>query len=108
MLRSARCQVEEDGSLPTILERKAEMRGELNGKHEEAYDKFRYENAHRGCRLRICFSGGDDSVDSKTRNNMDVLRDNMEYCSRSDSYRRSSSITRSSRQLSVLASTIQW
>ena len=32
---------------------------------------------------------------------------NMEYCYRSDSYPRSSSITRSSRQLSVLASTIQ-
>jgi len=72
-----------------------------------AHDKFRYENAYRGHRCRICFSGGDDSVDTETRNNMDVLRDNMEYCSRSDSYRRSSSNTCSSHQLSVLASTIQ-
>jgi hypothetical protein len=38
----SRCQVEEDRSLPTILERKAEMRGELNSEHKGAYDKSRY------------------------------------------------------------------
>jgi hypothetical protein len=38
----ARRQVEEDGALPTILERKAEMRGDFNAKQKGAYDKSRY------------------------------------------------------------------
>jgi len=54
------------------------MRGDLNGKHKGPYDKFRYENAYRGRRCSIRFRGRDDSIDTETRNKMDVLRDNME------------------------------
>ena len=52
----------------------AEMRSELNGKPKGAYDTFWYENAYRDRRCRIRLSGGDDSVDTETRDNMDVLR----------------------------------
>ena len=50
----------------------------MNGKPKGAYDTFRYENSYRDrrCRIRchIRLSGGDDSVDTETRDNMDVLR----------------------------------
>ena len=42
----------------------------MNVKHKEVHDKLRYENAYRSRRCRIRFSGGDDSIDTETRNNM--------------------------------------
>ena len=48
----------------------AEMRNELNGKPKGAHDKFSYENAYRDRRRRIRLSGGNDSVDTETRDNM--------------------------------------
>lgn len=73
----------------------------------EPHDKFPYKNIYHSHRCGIRFSGGDDSIDTETRNNMDGLRNKMEYRSRSDSYSHSSSHTYSSYQLSISASTIQ-
>jgi hypothetical protein len=55
----------------------------LNGEGKGSYDKFRYENAHCGHNCRIRFSGGDNSISAETRNNMDIVRNNVEYLSRS-------------------------
>jgi hypothetical protein len=91
------CQVEGDRTLPTIPERKAEIGCDLDRKHQGAYDELRYGNANHGDSCHIRFSGSDDSVATITRNNMDILRDNVEYRSRSVPYGHCSRDPRSSR-----------